>query len=74
MFHVEICTYSISYAPEGLGRVFKCLYAWMCVCFITNCSTAKTQSININVESFGSLETSLVLAGGSLGQAQRTQL
>lgn len=42
--------------------------------FITNCSTARTESININVDSSGSLETSLVLAAESLGQTPCAQL
>lgn len=45
-----------------------------CACFVSNCSAAKTQSININVNPFGSLQTSIVLAGRSLGQAQCAQL
>jgi len=46
--------------------VCVCVCVCVCACFISNCSTAKAQTININVDSFGSLETSLVLAGGSL--------
>lgn len=42
-----------------------CIYRFACTAgrasFIINCSTAQTESININVESFGSLQTSLVL-------------
>lgn len=53
-----------------------CLSVCMHGCVHVSSPTAALQklSININVDSFGSLETSLVLAAGSLGQAQRTQL
>lgn len=67
----RLCLSGVCVHVSRSARLTVCVC--VCACFITNCSTAKTQSININVDSFGSLETSLVLAAGSLGQAHCAQ-